>query len=350
MTERFAQPAAGAESVERGAPAVTEAAATQAPAEAVDDAAREARAEEGPASAVQDAPEGPGHDAPAGAGAQLARLRAVQGLAVADVARQLKFAPRQIEALEADRYEALPGGAAVRGMVRSYARLLHADAAPLLEALGDRLEVPDADRLAARYGEPVPFSDNARRSTLVYAVLSAVVLVAAAGVLYEWRQDKPQAARMTFVPAAKAPLEGARAPAGAAAQRTEVASAAQSAGLGAPAGAGGAPAGDGEPAPIAAAPSVAPAAPAAAKPPAAPGGAHRIVMKFERASWVEVRDGADRVLMSKINEPGSEAVVEGEAPFSLVIGNAEHVRLTYDARPVDLAPHIRVAVARLTLP
>ena len=42
-------------------------------------------------------------------------------------------------------------------------------------------------------------------------------------------------------------------------------------------------------------------------------------------------------------------MLAGEAPFTLVIGNAQYVRLRYDAQPVDLEPHIKVAVARLTL-
>jgi len=41
--------------------------------------------------------------------------------------------------------------------------------------------------------------------------------------------------------------------------------------------------------------------------------------------------------------------VRGTPPFSLVIGNASHVRLTYNGKPVDLAPHIKVDVARLTI-
>ena len=36
-------------------------------------------------------------------------------------------------------------------------------------------------------------------------------------------------------------------------------------------------------------------------------------------------------------------------PFKLVVGNARGVQLNYDERPVDLAPHIGVTVARLTL-
>jgi len=44
-----------------------------------------------------------------------------------------------------------------------------------------------------------------------------------------------------------------------------------------------------------------------------------------------------------------ERVVVGVPPFSVVIGNAQHVRVTYDDEPFDLTPHIRVEVARFTL-
>jgi cytoskeleton protein RodZ len=42
-------------------------------------------------------------------------------------------------------------------------------------------------------------------------------------------------------------------------------------------------------------------------------------------------------------------VLYGRPPFSLVIGNAQHVHLLYDDRPVDLNPYVKVEVARFTL-
>ena len=63
-------------------------------------------------------------DAAAGVGEELAQARAALGMSVADVAQQLKFAARQIEALEQGRFEDLPTGTFARGMVRAYARLL----------------------------------------------------------------------------------------------------------------------------------------------------------------------------------------------------------------------------------
>ena len=59
-------------------------------------------------------------EAGTGVGEELARARQARGYTVADVAQQLKFAPRQIEALEAGRFQDLPAGTFGRGMVRCW--------------------------------------------------------------------------------------------------------------------------------------------------------------------------------------------------------------------------------------
>ena len=97
-------------------------------------------------------------------GARLAQARIAQGLPVEGVAQQLKFSARQIEALEADRYEQLPGIAVVRGMVRGYARLVGVEAEPLLEKAlkfqDDRLELRRA--YVARFSKVLPGRQLAR--------------------------------------------------------------------------------------------------------------------------------------------------------------------------------------------
>jgi cytoskeleton protein RodZ len=107
------------------------------------------------------------------------------------------------------------------------------------------------------------------------------------------------------------------------------------------------------------APAVAPASPAEAPVKEAPapapvaaadgGGSRRIALRFEQESWVEVRARGGKLLMASLNPAGSERVVEGKPPFNVVIGNAHHVRLSYDDREMDLGPHIKVEVARFTL-
>jgi cytoskeleton protein RodZ len=277
-----------------------------------------------------------------GVGAELAAARQALGLAVGDVAQQLKFAPRQIEALEQERFGALPGPTIARGMLRNYARLLRLDADALLERLGERLEAPDSDRLAARFKQPVPFSNNTRRSTLAYGVMSLLILGAVGGLAYEWQQERSSARQLAFVAAAKAPLEPRAAPelppepAAATAQKSPAAAAAN------------------PPAPVVAKATTQPEAVPAAEirpesTPATAAGVHRIVVSCEQECWIEVKDGLERQLVSSLNPAGTERVVRGRAPFDLVIGNAQHVRVTYDGRPIDLQPHTRVEVARFTL-
>ena len=273
-----------------------------------------------------------------GVGAELAAARQALGLAVGDVAQQLKFAPRQIEALEQERFGALPGPTIARGMLRNYARLLKLDADALLERLRERLEAPDSDKLAARFKQPVPFSDSARRSTLAYGAMSVLVLGAVGALAYEWQQERSAARQLAFVAAAKAPLEPRAAPARP--PEPEAAAAQKSPTPAAPVAKAVAP-------PPAEAATAAETRTVSTPPPAV--GAHRIVVSCEQECWIEVKDGLERQLVSSLNPPGTERVVRGRAPFDLVIGNAQHVRVTYDGRPIDLQPHTRVEVARFTL-
>jgi len=263
-------------------------------------------------------------------GEELARAREALGYSIADIAQQLKFAPRQIEALEAGRFEDLPAGTFARGMVRSYARLLKLDPNPLVGRMAGRVAVPDNAEAVASVQRPIPITDSARRTNLLYAALSVAFLVVIAGVAIEWQRDRSGAARMTFVDAAQsAPVPAPGATPAAEPERTTVASTVT------PSLAPGAPAADPRPAGADLTPPVA--------------GKRRISLHFERESWVQIRNRDGRILTSELNAAGTERVVDGIPPFDLVIGNAQYVRLSYDDKPVDLTPHVKVEVARFTL-
>ena len=248
-------------------------------------------------------------------------------MAIAEVAALLKFAPRQLEALEQDKFDRLPGPTIARGMVRNYARLLKLEPEPLLERLGERLQPNDAARLAERFKQPVPFSDNARRSTLIYIGLSLGILGVVGGVMYEWRTER---AAPEFV----APLAKSSPP-------PMVPIPAQTASL--------------TPVPVMVEekPPVAPAMPVVPEvvetKKAPPTGAARLVLSCEQESWIEVKDGAGKLLVSSLNAAGTKRVIEGRPPFEVIIGNAQHVRVSFNDRQVDLQPHIKVEVARLSL-
>ena len=307
--------------------------------------------------------------------AALASARQAAGLTLEEAARQLKFAPRQLESLEAGELQRLPGGTFVRGMVRSYARLLRIDPEPLLAQISAQVPPPDAERLAQRYRQPVPFTDGARRSNLAYVALSLVLLVAVAAVALQWRQERAGTRTLAFVPATQMPAELPRAETAAAGVASASAPAtAKATPPGKPAAGasttGKAPASaaraSAPPAPPAATQpaqktsvSVPPAAKSPASPPAklaaavpaeaASAGSGRLALQFEGESWVEIRSGSGKLLVASLHTAGTERFVSGVPPFEVVIGNAQQVRLTYNDKPVDLTPYVRVEVARFTL-
>ncbi|HSJ99219.1 MAG TPA: DUF4115 domain-containing protein, partial [Myxococcota bacterium] len=101
-----------------------------------------------------------------------------------------------------------------------------------------------------------------------------------------------------------------------------------------------------EPAQSDPAPEVAAAEPA---PPTAAAGEKTLALRFRGESWVEIRDRAGQVLMSKLNAAGGSVVVTGRPPLALVIGNAAEVSLEVDGRAYPLEPETRTGVARFTL-
>ncbi len=288
-------------------------------------------------------------------GAELARAREERGLAISDVAQQLKFAPRQLEALEQDRFEQLPGGTVVRGMVRSYARLLKIEPEPLLERISGRFAAPDAGTLAARYSQPVPFSDNGRRSTFVYMGLSLGVLVIAAGIGYSWYREHNQTAQL--VSAKRAAQAAAKANAIATAPRAQPkvvevtparveAPAAMEAPKLTMAKVDNVSATD---KPRVEKPAAEKAAVAKVVAPLT-GASNRVVIRCDEEAWIEVKDANDRMLVSSLNPKGAERVVRSRGPLTLVIGNPAQVHVLHNDHAVDLAPHTRSGIARFTLP
>ena len=294
-----------------------------------------------------------------GVGQELAAAREARGLALADVAQQLKFAPRQLEALEAEQFSALPGATFARGMVRSYARLLKLDPDPLVERIAGHFQVPDSNKLAARYHQPVPFHDSARKSTFVYLGLSLGVLVLVGAVAYEWQQERTAASKSKGTAVAKAvreskprpaPVEEVAAPVPVTTDKGKSVTAAVVAPPPAVVPEKPKAVAPEKPKPVAVAAEKPAATAATSEKPRVVTGPHRLVVRTEGEAWIEIKDAADRMLVSSLNPAGSERVVRGKPPYQLVIGNASNVRVLYDDKPIDLAPHTRQDVARLTVP
>jgi cytoskeleton protein RodZ len=283
-------------------------------------------------------------------GALLAAAREELNLSVSDVARHLKLSPAQVEALEEDAFDRLPGRVFVRGFLRNYAKLLGIDPQPLLRTIDHEMPQPAAVEEPPPSAEVVmPREQPARWPTYLGLTVMAVVILLA---IYEFGFNEPAgsdgkpAAAPTATDVAPATPASPGAPAASAPVATT------------PAPAAGAPPSVPAKLPSGAAPvagtegtrapgELVPSATEPAKAPAA--GQRALRFRFEQDSWVEVRDRNDKIIFSKLNRAGSEERVNAAPPLKLVVGNARSVRLDYDDQPVDLAPHIGVTVARLTL-
>ncbi|MEQ8496387.1 MAG: DUF4115 domain-containing protein, partial [Gammaproteobacteria bacterium] len=80
--------------------------------------------------------------------------------------------------------------------------------------------------------------------------------------------------------------------------------------------------------------------------PATPG---ELVINTSEEAWIDVSDASGRRLFFDIARPGRELTFDGTPPYTLVLGNSPAVDVRFRGTTVDLAPHAREGVARLTL-
>lgn len=83
---------------------------------------------------------------------------------------------------------------------------------------------------------------------------------------------------------------------------------------------------------------------------AGPGaGQHRLAISTSADTWVEILDGDGTQLELDLIRAGTQRDYTGPAPFRMMIGRASAVVVSLDGTSVDLGPHTRGNVARLTL-
>lgn len=273
-------------------------------------------------------------------GLQLRTARESRGFSVEEVSSALKLSPRQVEALEANDWSRLPK-TVIRGFVRNYARILDLDAPSLMAAL-DGMPLPQGPELKMQTGSPVsmPKEGGANRRDYVRVFSGLIVLLLAILAYFlvpaeAWRTTLDSIKKL--VQTEKRVIEPAKEPAKEAGTEpvADVAAPATIVVPDTPALPASPPAPEpAEPPPVLASPS---------------SSANTLVFAFSQPSWVEVRDRSGQIVFSQLSQAGSRREVNGQPPFSLVVGNASHVTLQYRGNPVDLSKRSKDDVARLTL-
>lgn len=344
--------------------------------------------------ASNDLPEAEPHPEPALAtnatlGAQLAAARAAREWSIEHVASQLNLAPRQIQALEADNYGALPGMASVRGFVRAYAKLLKLDADPLVALITPEHATSAPQLEPKRSVSAAPFSDNRslssgrRRNSPKTVLIGLVVVFLAIGAFNVERMggwpvvSQSLSGKLKGIDSSSSASAQSEASASATAKSDSVAEAlpspqsandasstattkTQEVVLETPKAEVKAPVVDKpvtpEAKPAVPAPETKPAATAAtaansnvtAVKPVAADAKNALVFNVRKDSWIEVRD-AHTVLFSRMVKAGSTEQVEVTQPVSLIVGNAAGVDIVFRGAPVETKTDAKSNVARLSL-
>lgn len=288
------------------------------------------------------------------AGELIRAARQKMGLHLAVLSVNLKVPVRQLEALEADQHDPSKGPVFIRALASSVCRQLQMDPAPVLALLPQALgQMPlHRESIAPMQSESrlrldiVTFLRGLPRQTLAIA---ALMLSSIAALLWmpspsSWAWLQPAPVTMVATPAAAAPEAMPEASAAALPQVAVPAS--ESAALvQAPPVMAATPVVVASPVPAALPAASAPAATAKPVTAAVPAGA---VLGFvaNQESWVEIRDGKNQVLWSRVMRQGETTQVQYPLPMRVVIGRANAVNVTYQGKPFDLSPHTKVTVAR----
>lgn len=288
-------------------------------------------------------------------GEVLREAREAAGMSLSAVADRFKLRVAQVEAIEASDWASLPGATFVRGMLRSYARLLNLDPEPLLEQLS-----PKAKPLVTE--EIIPASTPSLPASVSYikqprkdwglVVLGLVFLVIATLIYFLLPDGLLQPAPSTETVAVETqpanvqtltpnvvPLGQTAAPAVTETTTDKPAT---------PPAVNVTPTPTVVPAPTPVVTDKNETDKAAQAKLLAEGGAP-IRLSFTAPSWVEVRDRTGAVVFSETGKAGVERDVVGKPPLSLHIGNAGGVALQYKGKPVDMEPFVRNNIGRVKL-
>ncbi len=291
------------------------------------------------------------------AGALLRQARQAQGVALGDLAATLKVPVEKLQALEDEDWQRLPDVVFLRALAQTICRTLHLEAAPVLALLPQQkvtalapqggLNAPMRER-----GVPSILATNTKHSPWPWVVLLLIVLGGGGYLGVQWMAPEWVRGVSTTVPAPSDPVGDSPlfSPAGPeesdggnmgdGAQAGEVPTV-QAAALMQPAlpEEEGAQPGFAAPAP-AAEPAAAPAAQAAAS--VSP--VLRITAKG--ATWVQVLDAQQRLLIEKILQDGEVFSTSAPKPLTVAVGKADLATVEVNGAPFDVQAVARSNVAR----
>jgi cytoskeleton protein RodZ len=298
-------------------------------------------------------------------GAQLSSRRQALNWSIDHVANQLNLAPRQIHALESDNYAALPGLASVRGFIRSYAKLLNIDAAPLLEVVAKETTAAEHAAPLRRELPSIRIPQNRlstdRNRLLMPAAILLVVLVLVAGGMFILRPSSVESMLLAaFQTTAKTDSDAAARlrPQEAAVPNTTIDIDTSPVNTATPNTESDASVGpdlveqrdaraDERTLDNGATAAQATVAKSSASAAGESGGL--LTLKLHEDSWIEIRRPDNSPIFAALMKAGASESFNITGPVTMVVGNAAGVQATLRGKRIELKVSARSNVARLTL-
>lgn len=288
----------------------------------------------------------------------LRKARIAKGMSIDDVSRQLRISVQQVEAIEKEDFEKLPGRTFLRGFVRNYANLVQLDPIPLLQMLPASVPVISTYEQTPFKNKQISFASNRENSGNNRLIIIIVfLLIAILGVYFfsdtdNWNKRSDNSINSeTNVATDKASVE-IQLPLSSAVKNitnaqpdkaqeksaqiifeknTKTESDAKTEILTIPT-------------------ENKSDIQKVQKSTALSSEMGNLHFKFIADSWIKVTDGKNVTILEQIRKGGSEQVITGKRPLSIVLGNASGVNLTYNDKEIDIVSYKKKdGTARFTL-
>jgi len=291
----------------------------------------------------------------------LRNARTAKGLSIDDVSRQLRLSAQQIEAIEKEDFEKLPGRTFLRGFIRNYANLVQLNPVPLLQMLPESTRVISTYERTPFKNKQISFSSNREKPgnhSLIIAIILFVIILGAY-FLFEnggWNKNSDISAEIeekktesaTASVEIQLPLPGvvkntsntSDSPANKPSEVNNPVPATENTAAQADAKTESAPENK----------SAVEKTEKTEKTAAFDKNIGHLYFKLTADSWIKVVDGKGVTVFEQLKKSGSEQIVTGKRPLSLVIGNASGVNLTYNDKEIDISSYKKQGgTARFTL-
>ena len=291
----------------------------------------------------------------------LRNARTAKGLSIDDVSRQLRLSAQQIEAIEKEDFEKLPGRTFLRGFIRNYANLVQLNPVPLLQMLPESTRVISTYERTPFKNKQISFSSNREKPgnhSLIIAIILFVIILGAY-FLFEnggWNKNSDISAESVETKTESAtasveiqlPLPGvvkntsntSDSPANKPSEVNNPVPATENTVAQA----------DVKTESAAENKSAVDKTEKTEKTVAFDKNTGHLYFKLTADSWIKVVDGKGVTVFEQLKKSGSEQIVTGKRPLSLVIGNASGVNLTYNEKEIDISSYKKQGgTARFTL-